>query len=338
MTSLFKKAAVFTDIHFGAKSNSDVHNEDCIEFIKWMISVAKEQGCETCLFLGDYHNNRAAMNIKTMGYALAGLELLNDNFENTYFIPGNHDLFYRDRREAYSTPWARHLPNVTICNDWFEQDQVVIAPWLVGDDYKKLQKMSGKYLFGHFELPGYLMNAMIAMPDSGDLKANDLSGFGHVFSGHFHKRQSSRNITYIGNCFPHNYSDAGDDERGFMILEWDKEPAYYAWPKQPTYRVYKISEVVENPEKLLKEKMSVRLVLDVELSYEEANYVKETFVDTYGLRDLSIVPDKNVDELSSDSGDAVAFESVDQIVTTQLNAIESKQYDPNILLKIYQNL
>ena len=43
------------------------------------------------------------------------------------------------------------------------------------------------------------------------------------------------NIVYIGNAFPHNYSDAGDTERGMMWLEWDAEPEFITWPEQPTY-------------------------------------------------------------------------------------------------------
>jgi len=57
------------------------------------------------------------------------------------------------------------------------------------------------------------------MPDHGTVQRGDFGGFDHVFTGHFHKRQTANNITYIGNCFPHNYADAGDDERGMMILE-----------------------------------------------------------------------------------------------------------------------
>ena len=31
---LFKKALVFTDIHFGMKSNSIMHNQDCENFVE----------------------------------------------------------------------------------------------------------------------------------------------------------------------------------------------------------------------------------------------------------------------------------------------------------------
>jgi DNA repair exonuclease SbcCD nuclease subunit len=338
MANLFRKAAIFTDIHFGLKSNSTLHNEDCLAFVKWATQKAREEGCETCLFLGDWHNNRASLNIVTLNYSLQALEHMNDNFEHVYFIPGNHDLYYRDKRDIQSVEWAKHLPNVEICNDWFSHGDVVIAPWLCGDDHKRLAKLKGQYLFGHFELPGYLMNAMVEMPDHGEIKREDLGGFGHVFTGHFHKRQTKKNITYIGNAFPHNYADAGDDERGLTILEWGSAPEFHAWPAQPTYRVYGLANLIDNAPKLLQPKMHVRVNLDIEISYEEANFIKETFVNDYQLREMSLIPNKTAGVDEDMAPGQVKFESVDQIVTDQLTNIESEFYDNRLLLKIYQSL
>ena len=338
MSNLFKKAAVFTDIHFGLKSNSQLHNEDCLNFVKWATDKAKAEGCETCIFMGDWHNNRASINIVTLNYSLKALEYMNNNFEQVYFIPGNHDLYYRDKRDIQSVAWAEHLPNIQICNDWFSQGDVIIAPWLVGDDYKRIPKLKGKYVFGHFELPHFFMNAMVQMPDHGDVKSEAFGHFEHVFSGHFHKRQTSKNITYIGNCFPHNYADAGDDERGMMILEWDKAPEFHAWPAQPRYRVYGLSSVLNNPDELLKPGMHVRVNLDIDISYEEANFIKETFVTTHQLREITLIPQKSSDINEYEIQGNVTFESVDQIVTNQLTAIASDHYDSNLLLDIYRNL
>jgi DNA repair exonuclease SbcCD nuclease subunit len=127
MSNLFKKAAVFTDIHFGLKNNSIQHNEDCLKFVEWFISNAKKHGCETCFFLGDYHHNRATINVLTLNYSLKALEKLNDAFDRVYFIPGNHDLYYRDKRDIQSVEWARYMPNVEICNNWVERDEVMIT-------------------------------------------------------------------------------------------------------------------------------------------------------------------------------------------------------------------
>lgn len=338
MTNLFKKAAVFTDIHFGLKSNSTLHNEDCLSFVKWATAKAREEGCETCIFTGDWHNNRASINILTLGYSLRALEHLNDNFEAVYFIPGNHDLYYRDKRDVQSVEWAKHLPNIHICNDWCTSGNVVIAPWLVADDHKKIQKMTAKYMFGHFELPHFYMNAMVQMPDHGDIKREDFGQIEHVFSGHFHKRQTHKNITYIGNAFPHNYADAGDDDRGLMILEWDKEPQFHAWPDQPTYRVLSLSDILNNADTILKPNMHVRVNIDIDISYEEATFIKETFATTHSLREITLIPKKNADIEEYEIQGNVAFESVDQIVTNQITAIDSEHYDPKLLLDIYRNL
>ena len=338
MTNLFKKAAIFTDIHFGLKSNSQVHNDDCLNFVKWATAKARAEGCETAMFLGDWHNNRASINIVTLNYSLRALEHLNDNFDRVYFIPGNHDLYYRDKRDIQSVDWARHLPNVQIVNDWFNAGDVVIAPWLVGDDHKRIPRLSAKYMFGHFELPGYLMNAMVAMPDHGEVRREHFNNFDHVFTGHFHKRQTQKNITYIGNCFPHNYADAGDDDRGLTILEWGQDPVYHAWPDQPRYRVFKLSDVLNHTEAMLLPGMHCRVNIDIDISYEEATFIKETFIDTYRLREISLIPQKEIDLGENIMLGNIQFESVDQIVTSQITNITSDKFNSNLLLDIYRNL
>ena len=338
MSNLFKKIAVCTDIHFGLKSNSLMHNQDCSDFIDWFIETARVNGCETGMFLGDWSHQRAAINMQTLQYSLRSLEKLSKAFDRFYFIPGNHDLYYRDKRDIYSTEWAKHIPNIQIVNDFFKDGDVIIAPWLVGDDYKKLAKMSAKYMFGHFELPHFKMNAMVEMPDHGELKVENFSGIESVYSGHFHLRQHKNNINYIGNCFPHNFADAGDDQRGMMIKEWGCEDQYFAWPGQPLYRVLKLSQVIDGAPKLLAPNMHVRVELDIDISYEEANFIKDTFVKDYNLREMALIPVKNTSVGTDMAPGEVKFESVDQIVTDQLTNIESEFYDPKLLLKIYQNL
>lgn len=338
MSNLFKKTAICTDIHFGLKSNSITHNQDCEKFIDWFIETAQQQGCETGMFLGDWHNHRASINLQTLQFSLTALEKISAAFDQFYFIPGNHDLYYRDRRDINSVAWARHLPNIHICNDWFQSGDVVIAPWLVGDDHRRIPKLRGRYMFGHFELPGYLMNAMIAMPEHGDIRREHFANFEHVYTGHFHHRQTQKNITYIGNCFPHNYSDVNDDQRGCMILAWGGQPQYHAWPDQPTYRIMGLSDLLDRADQLLKPRMNVKIMLDIDISYEEANFIKETFVEKYHLREITLLPNKNAD-LSENIGTAeVTFESVDQIVTNQITSIDSDHFDKKMLLDIYRNL
>jgi hypothetical protein len=335
--NLFKKVAICTDIHFGLKSNSTQHNEDCLNFIKWFTAKAREEGCETAMFLGDWHNNRASINIVTLNYSLQALEHLNGNFNKVYFIPGNHDLYYRDKRDVQSVEWAKHLSNVQICNDWFNSGDVVIAPWLVGDDHKRIPKLTAKYMFGHFELPHFYMNAMVQMPDHGEVQLSHFNKFEMGFSGHFHKRQNKNNMVYIGNAFPHNYSDTWDDDRGMCVMEWGKTPVYHAWPDQPKFRTTKLSQLIDDADTMLSSKMHLRVSLDIDVSYEEASFIKEDFVNRYDIRELTLIAEKKEVEINNNI-DIKAFESVDQIVSNQLVNIQSDTFDPKILLSIYSSL
>ena len=335
--AFFKKVACFTDIHFGMKGNSRVHNDDCEEFIYWFIEQAKAHGCETCIFLGDWHHHRSATNVSTMNYTVSNMERLGAAFEKVYVIMGNHDLFYREKREINSMEFIRNIPNIHLVNEWIEDEDVAIIPWIVGDEWKKIASMKQKYVFGHFELPYFKMNAMVEMPDVGTIKTEHFKNCGMVFSGHFHKRQQNGNVTYMGNAFPHNYADAGDDERGMMVLEFGGEPKYINWPDMPRYRHIKISELLKNADDLLEPKMYVRVGLDIKISYEEANFIRETFIDKYKLRELQLIPEQ-IDQAQQPLVEVQKFDSVDQIVLKQLEGVDSETYDKNILMAIYRNL
>ena len=336
--ALFKKVACFTDIHFGLKSNSSVHLKDCEEFVDWFIANAKEQGCETCIFLGDWSHNRNSLNLFTLDSSLRCLEKLGAAFEQFFWFPGNHDLFYKDKRDIHSSAFGRHIPGVTVVDSVTTLGDVTLVPWLVGDEWKAMKQLTSKYVFGHFELPLFYMNAMVQMPDHGELTANDFGKPEYVFSGHFHKRQNKGNIHYIGNAFPHNFADNWDDARGMMTLEWDGTPQYIDWPNAPKYRVVRLSDLIDKKDSIMKSKMHLKVNLDIDISYEEANFIKETFINDYDIREISLVQDKNNLEGSYEDNPDQKFESVDQIVTEQLINIESEQFDKNKLLEIYQNI
>lgn len=330
---------MFTDIHFGMKGNSKIHNQDCEDFVDWFIQTAKENNCDTGLFCGDWNHNRNSLNLTTMDSGLRALEKLGAAFENFYIFAGNHDLYYKDARDIKSTEFAKHIPGITVINDVTVFDDVALVPWLVNDEWKQVEKLQAKYVFGHFELPSFYMNAMVQMPDHGELKAEHFKNQEYVFSGHFHKRQIQGKIHYIGNAFPHNYADAWDDARGMMILdrENDAEPQYIDWPDCPKYRTIKLSQLIDEKDTLIKPNMYLRVTLDLPISYEEASFVKETFMEQYKCREITLIPQKQLEEITTEL-DIAQFESVDQIVSNEIMSIDSENYNKNLLLNIYGEL
>jgi len=337
VSNLFKKVACFTDIHFGLKSNSSVHNQDCEDFVDWYIAKAKEEGCDVGIFMGDWHHNRNSLNITTMDYSLRALEKLGQAFDKFYFFPGNHDLYYKDKRDIHSVEFGKYIPGITVVHHPITEGNVTLCPWLVGDEWRSIGKQGGKYIFGHFELPSFFMNAMVQMPDHGEIQLDSFQNYELGFSGHFHKRQQQKNMIYIGNAFPHNYADTWDDDRGMMILEWDGQPEYHSWPDQPTFRTVKLSQLIDDADKIIKPKQHLRVALDIDISYEEASFIKEKFIADYNIRELTLIAEKKEIEINTNI-DIQSFESVDQIVSSQIVNIDSDQFDKNLLLNIYNSL
>lgn len=337
MTNPFNKALLITDIHFGKKSNSHQFNQDCIDFVDWATQLGKDKGCDRLIFGGDWHHNRASISLYTLTASLKALEIVNSRFDRADFIVGNHDLYYKDKRTIASIEWANHIPNIHVHSEVYKEGDMSLVPWLVADEYKTVHKLKAKHVIGHFELPKFKMNSMVEMPDHGELQSEDFGGVDYVWTGHFHKRQTKNNITYIGNAFPHDYSDAWDDERGATILNWDGTHEFVSWPDAPRYRTIKLSTLLDNPDEHLTPSSYLRINIDIPISYEEANFIRDTFNEQYKVRELALIPQKQ-DEATFDTSVEVKFESVDQIVHSQLAAVESDFYDNKLLMQIYQDL
>jgi DNA repair exonuclease SbcCD nuclease subunit len=337
MSDLFKRAAVFTDIHFGMRQNSRAHNDDCENFVKWFCKTARQHDCDTAIFMGDWHHHRATVNVSTLNYTVTAIEYISKQFERFFFITGNHDLYYREKRDLNSLPFIRQLQNVVLVNEIHHEGDVSLVPWLVGDEWTKMKRLDSRYVFGHFELPNFKMNAMVEMPDHGGLNSEHFPNQEYVFSGHFHLRQQKENVHYIGNAFPHNYADAWDDNRGMMIFEWGSSPKYIAWPDAPSFKTINLTKLIEDPERYMNKNTFLRVTCDADISFEEANFLKESWQETYNLRELSLIPAKTEEHTLDWSGE-IHFESVDQIVVSQLSAIDSDVVDKQVLIDIYNSL
>ena len=334
MDSLFNKAMVLGDLHFGRSGNSAQANQDNIDFLQWAIDDAKAKGADQCIMLGDWFDNRSSVGVGTMHSALQGLEMLSAGFRRSWFISGNHDQFHRDRRDITSIEFVRHIPNITVINDPSTVDDVTFLPWLVGDEHERLD-LRGRYVFAHAEIAGFMRNSKSIMPESAHTAtAEQFAGPELVFTGHFHKRQMQRNVCYIGNIFPFNFTDDGEADRGMMLLEWGHDPTFHTWPSQPLYRSIRLSELLKNID-VLKQDMTLRVTVDLSLSYEEAMDLRDTLTSGYGLRKIELHHLRDeVENVDSD----VVFQTVDQLVLSSLQDIESVELSSSRLIEIYQNL
>src|SRR5271165_5908267 len=262
---LFNKAIVFTDVHFGLRHNSEEHNKDCLDFIDWLIGEGKKRNADTCIFMGDWSHHRSNINLLTLDYTMKALRKLNNAFLKTYILVGNHDIFYREKRDIHSMIVGSEFKNIVLIDEPTVKDNVALIPWLVEEEWKEVTNIKSKYLFGHLELPGFKMNANVEMPDNGTLNSAHFKHQEMVFSGHFHMRQTKGKISYIGNPFGHNYSDVWDFDRGAMFLEWGKQPEFVNYETGPRFISINLAALLANPDIYLKPKTYLQVTLDLDI-------------------------------------------------------------------------
>ena len=103
------------------------------------------------------------------------------------------------------------------------------------------------------------------------------------------------------------------------------------------YRTIKLSELIDRKDEIIGSKTYLRVTLDIDISFEEASFIKENFINEYKCREITLLPSQQVDEINTDI-DITKFESVDQIVTHEIDAIDSDNYNKQKLLEIYGEL
>ena len=122
-----------------------------------------------------------------------------------------------------------------------------------------------------------------------------------------------------------------------MLWEPGKDPTFRAWPGAPKYRVTPLSTLLEDPEAIIDAKTYARIAVDLDVTYEEANFLKELFERELNAREVNLQVAKTDAHGAIPDGD-INFESVDTIVISHLQSIESNTIDRQQLIQIYQSI
>lgn len=343
---MYKKVAMLTDIHFGRKNNSEVHNQDCLDYLEWFCkNISKDKEIDAIFFLGDWHEHRSAINGMTLHYSEIGANMLNALGKPVYFVVGNHDLYFRNTRDIFTTVIFDKLENFTLVNEpiVLKDNSCVIAPFLFEEEYDEFFKKYKEYdvIAGHFEFKGFVLTGETFVKEDGP-DPSKYSKQKKIFSGHYHKRQSKHNVHYIGNTFPADFSDANDLERGMAVYDFRTDDVKYInWPECPKYIKTKLSDVLKNPSKVLDENARVKVVVDQEISLSENNEIKKLLTEKYGLREMVLEEQVSTEVELTDIEQEIEdlkLTDLSDIVPELLKRIKSDKIDSTKLVEIYRKL
>lgn len=347
-----RKGAFLTDIHFGKKSNSPIHNQDCLDYIDWFcMQVQKDPSIDYIGFLGDWNENRSAINIATINYSYQGAKKLNSLGLPVYFVVGNHDLYHRHTREVHSIAPFEEFKNFTIIDEPTVIQEIgdgaLFSPYLFHEEYAQMaEHLKLPFWAGHFEFKGFRITGYnILMPTGPD--PAQFAGPKRIFSGHFHQRQTQGNITYIGNTFPMDFGDANDFHRGMAIYDHVLEDMRFIdWKDCPKYVRVKYSKYIEDPK--LPKNARVKLIMDEDLNFQDETTLREKMMEQNNLRELGFEEKDTLTDVLTDTvtdASGVVNEmvisditTVDQLVIQMLGEIKHDKIDPQMLIDHYKRL
>lgn len=350
---MLKKAAVCTDLHFGKKTNSKLHNEDCIRFLEWFRSeVKKDPEIDHIMFLGDWNENRSALNIETLNFSYQGAKILDGIGLPIFFVIGNHDLYRRHTRDIHSVIPYQELKNFRLLTEPTVIPEIgnggaLMCPYLFhqgsNNEYDGLkQYLNVETWWGHFEFKGFIITGhSMTMPVGPDIY--DFIGPRHIFSGHFHRRQTTEQVVYIGNAFPMDFGDAGDFARGMMTYDHDGNKAvFHDWEDCPKYIKTSLSDLMDKTVELYPQ-ARVKCMIDIPITFEESTELRNTFINKYNLREFVTEESREIRIAMTDTETDVDWtetelKGVNELVIEMLQDIDTDHIKSDLLIDIYQGL
>jgi DNA repair exonuclease SbcCD nuclease subunit len=328
------KVALITDTHFGVRKGSQIFHDYFEKFYSEVFfPTLDEHGIDTVVHLGDCFDVRKGIDYWSLDWAKrVFFEPLRERGIKVHIIVGNHDIFYKQSLSINSPGLnLREFENVTVQDrpgtQVFHEVPVLLVPWLCegnAEEFaRELDSTSASLAWGHLELAGFYANKDYQCQHGTDAKI--FSRFDRVFSGHFHKKSTIGNVTYLGNPYQLYWNDEGDP-RGFHIFDmktYDLE--FIENPYNMFEKIYlnEKSKLI-NPNKYADK--YIKVIVEKSTPRKVSNLVDKLY--QVGINDLKVIENQDMyvdDEVNIESEDTLTT------LTNYVMAIEDDVNKQNII-------
>lgn len=222
------KIALIADQHFGARNNSNLFFDYFDRFYNdRFFPYLDEHGIDVILNAGDHLDNRKTINVLAgQRFSSTWIKNLCDRNIQEHSILGNHTVYYRNTNKVNSLDQfykdKDNLHLYTVSPEEVEIGGIVwgMIPWITTDNKEEclefIRTTKAQILFGHFEIIGFYMDGGHKCETG--ISVSELKRFDRVFSGHFHKKQTLNNVSYLGTPYDLTYADIGET-KGFHVFD-----------------------------------------------------------------------------------------------------------------------
>lgn len=284
------KCLLIADPHAGVKSDSDLFLNLFKDFFENFVpEQITKHGVDTIFILGDLFDNRNNLGVKTLNIVYSAFNTLVSKHPSIkiYILLGNHDIYYRNKRDIHSLAILDGFEQITIIDEPthlnLSNRNIELTPWLTDiEEINKVFQHKADIAMGHYEINGFEMVPGIKEHD-GITPNRFRDNFKLTFSGHFHLRNDSKDIIYVGNPYQTKWSDYGND-KGMYLLDLETlNYTFIEYESAPKFKKIFLSQVKKQLVDLKKEVPNnfVSLILDEEIKpaeLDKLNYLISSFI------------------------------------------------------------
>jgi DNA repair exonuclease SbcCD nuclease subunit len=221
------KFAVICDSHAGCRSDNPIFDASARKFFtEQFFPYIDKHKIKQVLHLGDVFERRTSINFQTLkSFREYFLNPVAQRDLEVFIIPGNHDVFHKNTNSLNSLDMLlESCGSIQILHDPNEVhisgENFATIPWICDENEAAVEQFikdtTAKVCFGHLEIEGFEMYA--GMEHHGGLNIEKFKKFEAVYSGHFHHKNSDKNVHYLGCPFEMCWSDY-DDPKGFHVFD-----------------------------------------------------------------------------------------------------------------------
>lgn len=215
---------IIGDTHLDVNNGNENVLEWQFDYLYNTIESYAKQGLRTIIQVGDITHNRSHISLTVLDKLEKLFSMINSYGVAFYHILGNHDLYYKNRRDVYSTKpfkdkWKGIIfveNQMTISTD--NDKNLLLVPWLLEGEGIEADN-STDMILGHFDIKDFNMTRFHVSTHGLDRKA--FRGI-PVISGHYHVKQKQGNITYTGTPYQLTWEDF-NTEKGIYFLDENLE-------------------------------------------------------------------------------------------------------------------
>jgi len=220
------KIAIVCDTHFGARNDSPLFVDYFLSFFETQFfPYLRKNNITEVIHLGDLMDRRKFVNFLTLSEVRKRFISYFDSKEfNLHCILGNHDTYYKNTNDINSIHQLFAGSRINIYEKptdlKFGSLDIALVPWINKENYEDtvnfIKTTSSPFIMGHFELNGF--EVLRGVKHQEGMSPDMLSKFETVYSGHFHCKQTEKNVSYLGTPYQITFSDLRE-KKGFHVLD-----------------------------------------------------------------------------------------------------------------------